>query len=142
MRWPFVSRSRYDDARAEAERQRRRADTAERHKVMAVFNRTQVLKQNADADAANRRLHARNLELGRRLSALTESDPEYAAGLERRLQRALKACRRYRAGLAEQTRRGDHLQARLDDALGLNDPHVKDGRYWQQTRSDKKGGMP
>jgi hypothetical protein len=35
------------------------------------------------------------------------------------------------------TRRVEQLQARLDDACGLNDPAVEAGRHWQATRQDK-----
>lgn len=137
MRWPFVSRSRYDDARAEADRQRRRADTAAQHEATAVFNRTQVLKQNADADATNRRLHARNLELGRRLSALTESDPEYAASLERRVERLKHVGFRVLAAYHAEKQRADRLQAQWDDLLGLNKPEVAAGETWQERRELK-----
>jgi hypothetical protein len=57
----------------------------------------------------------------------------------RRLTRALRACARYRAALADETHRADQLQHRLDDAPGLNTSQIDDGRLWQQTRPDKKG---
>lgn len=34
-------------------------------------------------------------------------------------------------------RRVKQLQARLDDALGLNDPAVEAGQHWQARRTDK-----
>ncbi|GAB2731506.1 hypothetical protein [Streptomyces bullii] len=136
MKWPFVLRSRYEAARAEADRQRERADKFEQRADTAVFNRRQIARQLVDADVANRRLAGRNLELGRRLSRLTESDPEYTAQIERRLERALRACARWMNAVWVETRHTDRLQARLDDALGLNDSAVLDGRYWQQTRND------
>ena len=37
--------------------------------------------------------------------------------------------------------RADRLQRRLDDCLGLNTSQVEDGRLWQHTRIDKKGGL-
>lgn len=139
MRFPFVLRSRHEDlyeryqlALKATAKAREQADTAH-------FNRQQVLMQNASLDAANRRLAGRNLELGQRISKLTEADPEYAASLEGRLARALRACTRYRAALTAETRRADRLQARLDDACGLDDPAVTAGRHWQSARHDKKG---
>ena len=33
-------------------------------------------------------------------------------------------------------KRADRLQGRLDDAVGLTDPRVEDGRNWQQNRQD------
>jgi chromosome segregation ATPase len=72
-------------AKAEADRQRDHAERAEGRATTAEYNRSQALHQLAEADAANRRLHDRNLELGRRNSKLTEADPEYAATLEQRV---------------------------------------------------------
>lgn len=123
-------------AQDETERQRRRAETAEGDLKTAVFNRKQVLRQLAEADAANRRLAGRNLELGVRLSAYAESDQEYLAGLERRLERVLRACARYRATVFGEQRRADVLQRHLDDACGLNRSEVAEGGNWQQTRQD------
>ncbi|MGA5604046.1 hypothetical protein ACPCUF_23925 [Streptomyces griseoincarnatus] len=78
----------------------------------------------AEADAANRRLEARNLELGRRVTALAESDPEYAAQIEQQLAEA-------REELAAEKRRAEHLQQRLDDAVGLTAKGIQDSGRWQ-----------
>jgi hypothetical protein len=118
-------------------RLRAERDTARQERDTAVVNRRQVVQQNAELDAANRRLHDRNLELGRRISALTESDPEYLTALETRLDRALKACARYLAAFHTETRRANRLQARLDGLPGLNDPAVLAGVDWQKRRQDK-----
>ncbi|WP_171108654.1 MULTISPECIES: hypothetical protein [unclassified Streptomyces] len=123
-------------ARAETDRQRRRAETAEGNLATAVYNRKQVLKQNAEMDATNRRLNGRLLELGRRNARLIESDPEYAAQLEQRVARLQKVGARILAAWHAERRRANHLQARLDDALGLNTPGVLDGRNWQANRQD------
>lgn len=147
MKFPFVLRSRYDadvaDLNADRDRLRHERDTAIEQRDTAKYNRGQALRQNASLDSANRRLHGRNLELGKRISKLTEADPTYTASLESRLARALTACRRYRASLTAETRRADHLQKRLDDALGLNTSKVLDGRHWQYTRGDgaRKGAV-
>jgi hypothetical protein len=55
----------------------------------------------------------------------------------RRLTRALRACARYRAALAAETRRADRLQRRLDDLLGLNTPAITLGETWQDRRDQK-----
>lgn len=123
-------------AKAETDRQRERAELAEENEATAVFNRQQIGWQLAEADAANKRLAGRNLELGVRLSAYAESDPEYLAVLERRLERAVRACARYRTAGRREERRADRLQQRLDDACGLNRAEVAEGRNWQQTRQD------
>jgi chromosome segregation ATPase len=136
----LVTRRRYAEdlaaAKAEADRQRRRAETAEGHAATAVFNRKQALRQLAEADAANRRLHDRNLELGRRLSLCDEADPEYAATLERRVARLRKVGDRILDAYRSEKRRADRLQEQYDDACGPNDPRVLDGQRWQQNRQD------
>jgi hypothetical protein len=137
----LVTRRRYqrdiDAARAEIDRQRRRADIAQDDAATARYNRGQALRQLAAADAANRRLHERNVELGRRNARLAEADPEYAAQLEQRVARLLTVGRRILAAYHAERRRADRLQARLDDALGLNTTAVIEGSRWQQRREDR-----
>jgi len=129
-------------ARAEADRIRAERDATVSKLATAIYNREQVLRQNAEQDAVNRRLHGRNLELGRRLSAVREADPEYAASLERRLDRALTACARYLAAYHAERRRTDRLHARLDDACGLDHPAVDEGATSQARRMDKPRPRP
>lgn len=43
----------------------------------------------------------------------------------------------WRADFEAEKKRADQLQQRLDEACGLNDGRVEDGRHWQHTRSDK-----
>ncbi|MFI1728231.1 hypothetical protein ACH40E_03120 [Streptomyces acidicola] len=140
MRWPFVLRSRHDAEvaalNADRDRLRARAETAEGHAATAKYNREQVIRQLSEADAANLRLAGRNLELGRRLAQHAEADPEYAARLERRVARLRRAGARVLAAWAAEKRRADRLQARLDDACGLNHPAVEEGRAWQERRHD------
>jgi hypothetical protein len=141
MKPPFVSRRRYDTdleaARAEAGRLREQRNTAVRDEETARFNRERILHQLADADAANRRLSGRNLELGARLAQYAEADPEYAASLEARLKRALRAAVRYRSDLREEKRRADTAQNSLDVFLGLDSPAVAAGATWQERREQK-----
>jgi chromosome segregation ATPase len=141
MRWPFVLRSRHDDQvaalNADRDRLRRRAETAEQTAATAEYNRGQLLRQLADADATNRRLEGRVLELGRRLTKLAEADPEYAATLEQRVDRLRRVGARLLAAYTGEKKRADRLQAELDDALGLNQPDIVDGRDWQSRRQDK-----
>lgn len=141
MNWPFVLRSRHNTAvaalNADRDRLRTRAEHAEKEAATARFNREQVLRQNAQLDAANRRVAGRNLELGKRLSQLTEADPEYAARLEKRVARLRQVAARLLAGLTAEKRRADLLQGRLDDACGLNSLAVEAGRHWQENRHDR-----
>lgn len=124
-------------AKAEIRRQRQRAETAEQMAATAEYNRGQLLRQLADADATNRRLEGRLLELGRRLTKLAEADPEYAATLEQRVTRLHRVGARILAAYTGEKKRADRLQAELDDALGLNHPDIQAGRNWQSRRPDK-----
>jgi hypothetical protein len=116
----FVTRRRHEAelaaAKAEADRLRTERDATVSKLATAVYNREQVLRQNAEQDAANRRLHGRILELGRRLSQLREADPEYAAQLEHRVTRLRRVGVRILAAYAAEKKRADRLQARLDNA--------------------------
>lgn len=67
----------------------------------------------------------------------TTADTENAGQLEGRLARALRACARYRADNARLERREQHLQQRLDDAVGLTSPAFDRGTHWQTRRADK-----
>lgn len=130
----FVSRRRYEEARATADRLRAERDEAREDRDIAVRNRRQALGQLLNADAANRRLHGRNLELGRRLAAAAEADPDHLADLEQELAAA-------REEAAVEKRRADRLQERLDDAVGLNDPKVLAGPNWGTGAAAEKGGL-
>lgn len=46
------------------------------------------------------------------------------------------AATHWRAEAKREKKRADRLQGRLDDAVGLTDPRVEDGRNWQQNRQD------
>ncbi|MEU9558028.1 hypothetical protein [Streptomyces fumanus] len=126
-------------ARAETARQRERADRAEARAATAEYNRGQALRQVAGLDADNRRLAGRNKALGEEISKLSEADPQYAAALETRLRRALTAAARYLAAYHQQKRRADRLQARHDQALGLDTAAILSGQTWQQRREDTRG---
>lgn len=95
-----------------------------------------IVELCAEVDGLREQLAA----VRRRMASLRRTADTEA--LVRRLDVSRKAASRVLAAYHAEKHRADRLQARLDDALGLNDPHVKDGRYWQQTRADKKGGMP
>lgn len=123
----FVSRSKYRDLEA-------------RHQH-AVEQLGKAREQLADWKGSSIRTAGRNDELQRRLEVAREAvgdDAEYAGQLESRLARLVRACARYRAELAAETRQVGHLQARLDDALGLNTAGIKLGRGWQDRREDKR----
>ncbi|MFB6934540.1 hypothetical protein [Streptomyces chartreusis] len=110
-------------AKQETDRQRERADNAEADAETAKHNRRQALDQLAAADSANRVLHTRLKQ--------TASTGD-TAGLERRIVRLREASKRILAAHAREKKRADHLQRRLDDAVGLHyGGHIRDSRQYQ-----------
>lgn len=67
--------------KAEADRLRTERDSALAERGAFKASALTAARQFATADATNRRLAGRNLELGRRISRLADADPEYAAVL-------------------------------------------------------------
>ncbi|MFD8866061.1 hypothetical protein ACFV1F_17080 [Streptomyces sp. NPDC059590] len=91
-----------DDLRAQLDRMRERAETAERNVETEQFARNTMARQFAEADAANRRLHGRNVRLTEQLERAHEAAQDGALDeMGHRLDRALRACARYRAEGAE-----------------------------------------
>ena len=102
--WPFNTRhlrAELDAVKADRERIRGERNQFKQDRDTARYNREQALRQLADAAANNRRVQERNLELGRRISALAESDPEYAAHLERQMAEVLEEHDVHRKALAD-----------------------------------------
>ncbi|MEI5100359.1 hypothetical protein RB200_19750 [Streptomyces sp. PmtG] len=58
-------------------------------------------------------------------------------GYRARIARLARACGRYRDERDRARRDVARLQARLDDAVGLNQPAIADGALWQHRRLDK-----
>ena len=126
--------------KADRERIRSERDEFEENCNAAQAAAKTAARQFAEADAANRRLHGRNLELGQRVSQLAESDPEYAAQLERQvadLQKRLDVANsrptdsHWRAEARRERDRADRLQKRLDDAVGLAPGGILNSAPWQ-----------
>jgi hypothetical protein len=103
-----------DALRSQYEALRERCEIAESNEATERAARRTITRQFAEADAANRRLEGRLLELGRRLAKLAESDPEYAARLERRVARLLVVGARLLAAYTVEKRRADRLASHLD----------------------------
>ncbi len=104
--------------RAESARLRTERNNAVEERNTAVFNREQVLAQNAGLASDLTRLIGRNTELCRRL------DKQQDSAAASRLRVAREAASRILAAYRVEKRRADHLQARLDQALGLDSPAV------------------
>jgi hypothetical protein len=130
----FVSRRRYEEALAAADRLREERNNARAERSAFRTAAVTAARQLAEADAANRRMQGRLLELGRRLAAAAESDPEHLAAMQQELAAA-------RTEAAAATRRADRLQERLDDATGLNDPKVLAGPTVPTGSAAEKGGL-
>lgn len=144
MRWPFITRRAHERelAAANADRTRLRGERDQFEQERDAFRtaaRT-ASRQFAEArEAAAAHLAAAVRTAGRN-NRLTRSEAQHDANLDAmaaRIDRALRGCVRYRAAHAAERRRADQLQARLDDATGLNSAGVADGRHWQATRQDK-----
>jgi septal ring factor EnvC (AmiA/AmiB activator) len=141
--WPFNTRhlkAEIDAIKADRERIREERNQFVKDRDAFKASAETAARQFAEADATNRRLSGRNLELGRRNSTLTESDPEYAAGLERQvaeLQKRLDDTARepadgeWRGRARRAEKRVDHLQRELDNALGMPSGGLLDSSIWQ-----------
>lgn len=148
--WPFTTRrerqleAELDAVKADRERIRGERNQFKQDRDTARYNRDQALRQLAEARTANRRVHERNLELGKRLSALSESDPEYAAQLEGQVAELQKRLAdtaqdgewRGRARRAE--KRVKHLEKELDNALGMPPGGILASAPWQPGYQDPK----
>jgi hypothetical protein len=115
---PFISRRRYaaDLAAVIADRERLRSE------------RNQFAKDR-DAVAATA---CREVDEAHRAMARLEADLDQA--------RRRVADRTGMVPLADyeaEKKRADRIQARLDQALGLDSVDILDGRHWQETRQDK-----
>jgi hypothetical protein len=131
----LITRRRYEEelaaAKAETGRQRERAQAAVNRATTAEFNRGQMLRQLADADAANQRLQGRNRVLDERLAQRAESAPKDAARLQRRVDRLRRIVSRLLEERRQEQHRADRLQRRLDDAVGLTPRQIVDSSIWQ-----------
>lgn len=138
--WPFVPRTQYDDLHARYQRVLERCRELEEQCVAEQDARRLIAAQYADADAAARRVHARNQRLTEELEKVRSTGRKDAAEtrLLARLHRVLRACARYRIQVAARDRMIRAQQRQLDDALGLNIPEILAGANWQERRADKR----
>lgn len=130
----IVSRRRYDmdlgAERAEASRLRAERDTARVDRDANLTAAATSARQFAETDAALTRVNGR---VSRLAGLLADRDLVPAW----RLHIARTAAARLLAAYGGEQARADGLQARLDDACGLNHPAVLNGQGWQGRRQDK-----
>ncbi|MFJ4624285.1 hypothetical protein [Streptomyces sp. NPDC088812] len=126
MRWPFVSRRRYEAVDADRER----------------------LRGERDQFAKDRDAYRKAAETA--ASQFTEADEKYtdACIVNECLTNDLAAARKqvaestvteWRARAAAEKRRADQLQKRLDDAVGLGGGRIEDSSPWQPGYKASKG---
>lgn len=127
--------------RAEANRQRERAEKAERIARTEVEARRSVTRQNAELDGANIRLTGHVQALGKRVleaqvaNGFNPVAAKKAAERIATLQKAAAAGREdaamARAEARRERKRGDRLQRELDNALGMPSGGLLDSAPWQ-----------
>ncbi|MEU8723563.1 hypothetical protein [Streptomyces antimycoticus] len=97
-------------------------DDARRERDTERFNNGIITRQFCEADAANKRLHGRNVHLTEQLGKAREAANDGALDeMGRRLDRALHACARYRAEAAEDRAAAMTAHQRMKDALDAAD---------------------
>lgn len=139
MKW-FVTRARYDDLHARYQDALERIEELAKELTDEQDARRLIACQYVDADTAARRVHARNQRLLEQLEDAREAQQQHAGTrpLTARLNRALRACARYRIQVAARERMIRTQQKQLDAALGLNEPEITAGANWQKRRVDKQ----
>lgn len=117
--WLRIRRLREENAdlRAQLYRMRERAETAERTVKTEQTTRSIMARQFGEADAANTRLAGRNQRLTELLERAREAAQDGALDeMGARLDRALRACARYRADAAEERAAAMTAHQQLKDA--------------------------
>lgn len=153
MRWPLIwRRNAVDRARYEQvidQRDEARTEAAQHVcKIVELCGEVDELREQLAAArkqlaTRGQLVQQRGTALGRISNRLDHAVSEYshidgyAARLETRLDRALKACARYLDAYHAEKRRADRLQAQWDDVFGLNKPEVVAGETWQDRREQK-----
>lgn len=145
MNWLPVPRRRHlaevADARAEANRQRERAEKAEARAKTEIAARETITRQHAKLDAANRKLAGRNQALDERLAeaqvangfnpAAAKRTAERIAALQKAAAEGRAEAAKARAMAKRERKRADHLQKELDNALGMPPGGLLDSSVWQ-----------
>ncbi|NUH35312.1 hypothetical protein HUF15_00760 [Streptomyces samsunensis] len=103
--------------------------------------RHELRKELAGSRATVIRLAGRNSSLAERLELAHQAASDGALDeMGARLDRALRACVRYRADVDGQARLIRSQQGLLNHLYGLDTPAVAEGERWQQRRHDKTSG--
>ncbi|MFF7485587.1 hypothetical protein ACFZBC_08825 [Streptomyces luteogriseus] len=132
MRIPFVWR-RTAEANEQAWKERidywrERAESAERDLKAEVNARRTATTQFSDLFDQHQQLTRDHARLAARPAQFDDDKARKAAT---RIERLVRGVARARTEAAAEARRADHLQTRLDDAVGLGPRGIKDSRTWQ-----------
>lgn len=126
MRFPMVRRKAAEDEvahwKSEADRQRKRADKAERDLRTSPFNRRQIAALYDEQEQVTRRTPAPKQDGFDEVQARRAADR--IAELQAEVSRA-------RGEARAEKKRADGLQTRLDDAVGLPAGGIRDSAPWQ-----------
>ena len=130
MKWPFVSRRAHEAVLVDRERIRSERDqfVKDRDAQRLAAETAAALFTRTDEELAA--VTIVNTCLTEDLTAVRERLAEVEAAS------CDTAATHWRAEARREKKRADRLQARLDDAVGLTDPRVENGRNWQQNRQD------
>lgn len=137
----LIRRSTYNELLARTEMYRQAASDARNVQRAALATNARIAEQVVDTTGLRERL-AKSEQGRRNLMGLLEHHRDTGAlGLLRecgkRLDRALRACARYRAENARLRSHLAQLQRGYDAAVGLDEPALDEGVHWQQRRADK-----
>lgn len=128
-------------ARAEANRQRERADKADARAETEIEARRTITRQHAELDATNTRLEGRNKALGERLAEAQVANgfnpvaarrtAERIATLQKAAAEGRDEAAKARAEAKRERKYVAHLQKELDNALGLPPGGPLSSALWQ-----------
>jgi hypothetical protein len=145
MRWPYVWRKTAEDEvavwKAEAGRQRRRAEQAERTAKSEVANRRTIAELYADLCDSHGLpvpVDPNHPDRQRAQQTMARFDQEQARKAADRIARLRKGVAAAREEAAAERHRADQLQGRLDDAVGLKPFRIEDSRWYQPGYRDQE----
>ncbi|WP_413102270.1 hypothetical protein [Streptomyces sp. Inha503] len=129
------------DLRAQLDRMRTRAETAEAAVKTERNARGIAVRQFCEADATNVRLTGRVRHLTELLANCGKQDGAETRRLKTRLENMRAAVRKYRKEMDGQARLIRNQNDLLDQFYGLDTPAIAAGEQWQQRRHDKISGV-
>ncbi|NUR04043.1 MAG: hypothetical protein HOY79_48325 [Streptomyces sp.] len=126
--------------KAEADRQRKRADQAEKSLKTEIAARRRATELYSELFDEHERVTSRNVLLCAQVEDAKAAvfDEAKAKESAERIARLQEAVSEARAEARTEKRRAEHLQKRLDDAVGLPVGRIEDSRPWQPAFQEPK----